>query len=323
MALSAPAPRKSDEDISLNYYPMAAVVAYQGGLAVLSSTGYVQPGTAATSLTAVGIFDFSNGEMEGKIDNSGGAPGAVNARVRRGVFCFANKSGDLVVEADVGLFCYIYDDTTVCHTGTSKSVAGIVRRVDSQGVWVSVGTDLGAALAAEISSRQDITTNLALTTTPGGASLVGVYDAAAKITATTVEAALAENIDARRIALGTDGNTLPVPVCIVSKTIANASADTDVTLNATYGGLRVTHVVVEKAAGSSTGGDATITVKNTATAITEAMPLSGLTAGLLYRNTTIVPTAASIASGGILRFTAAKSTGDAACTVTVYGYRVA
>jgi hypothetical protein len=324
MALSAPAPRKADESISIAYYPVAAsAICYQGGLAVLNATGYVQPGTAATSLTAVGIFDHSGDVLNGVVDNTGGADGAVNARVRQGIFCFVNRSDDLVVEADVGQFCYIYDDTTVCHTGTSKSVAGLVRRVDAQGVWVQIGAAFGTALAAEISSRQAISTALALTSTPGGASLVGIWDTAAKISATTVEGALAENIDARRIALGTDGNTLPVPQVMISKTIANSAGDTDVTLNATYGGIRVTNVIVEKAAASSTGGDATITVKNTATAITEVMALSGLTAGLVYRNTTIVPTAASIASGGILRITAAKSTGDCACTVTVYGYRVA
>jgi hypothetical protein len=301
---------------------MAAVKAYQGGIAVLSG-GYVQPGTAASGLNCVGIFDFSGDVMEGVMDNSAGNPGDLKARVRRGTFRFANYSSDPVLSTDAGSPCYIYDDNTVCRTGTSKSVAGTVRRADATWVWVELGSLDGTALAAEIVARVAVSTALASTTTPGGASLVGVYDAAGRITATTVEGAFAEPIDARRIALGTDGNTLPVPLVVITKTIANAAADTDITLNATYGGIRVTHVIVEKAAASSTGGDATITVKNTATAITEAMALSGLTAGLVYRNTTIVPTAASIASGGILRITAAKTTGDAACTVTVYGYRVA
>jgi hypothetical protein len=92
MALSAPAPRTSDEEPQLNYYPLAAVKAYQGGLAVVNSSGFVQPGTAATSLTAVGIFDFTADVMEGTMDNTGGSAGDVNARVRRGVFCFKNKS---------------------------------------------------------------------------------------------------------------------------------------------------------------------------------------------------------------------------------------
>ena len=324
-ALAAPSTRKIMEEPTIRSYPMAAVKAYQGGLAVLAS-GFCRPGYVATGLVAVGIFDFSGDVMEGTMDNSGGSPGDLNARVREGTFLFANYGSDPVVAADRGSPCFIFDDNTVAHSDGSaaRSVAGTVVGLEgSTGVWVRVGSVNGTSLAAEIAARQAVTTALALATTPGGASLVGVYDAAAKLTATTVEAALAENIDARRIALGTDGNTLPVPQVMISKTIANSAGDTDITLNSTYGGIRVTSVIVEKAAGSSTGGDATITVKNTATAITEAMALSGLTAGLVFRNTLCVPAAASIASGGILRISAAKSTGDAACTVTVYGYRIA
>ena len=122
MALSAPSPRKSDEDIVLAYYPVAAsAVCYQGGFAVLSSTGFVQPGTAASGLTAVGIFDFSDGNF-GTVDSTGGDDRAVNARVRNGIFCFTNKSGDLVVEADVGQFCYIYDDNTVCRVSNNLEI---------------------------------------------------------------------------------------------------------------------------------------------------------------------------------------------------------
>jgi hypothetical protein len=301
---------------------LTAIKVYKGALVVRdTATGYDKPGVVGTGLVALGIADM----MEPYVDTTGISSGVKTITVKTGVAMLANYASDLVTVADRGKPCFIFDDQTVARTDGSaaRSVAGTVMDVTSRGVAVKIGSVDGTVLAAEIAAREAVTAALALTTTPGGASLVGVFDTAGKLTATTVEAALAENIDARRIALGTDGNTLPVPLVVISKTIANSAGDTDITLNATYGGIRVTHVIVEKAASSSTGGDATITVKSTANAITEAMALSGLTAGLVYRNTTIVPGYASIASGGILRITAAKSTGDAACTVTVYGYRVA
>ena len=323
MALSAPAPRKSDECPNIAFYPVAAsAVCYQGGLAVISSTGYVQPGTAATGLTAVGIFDHSGDVLNGVVDNTGGADGAVYARVRRGIFCFVNKSTDLVVEADVEQFCYIYDDTTVCHTSTSKSVAGIVRRVDSDGVWVNIGPAFGSALASEISSRGAISTALALTTTPGGASLVGIFDTAAKITATTVEGALAEGIDGRRLGIGAAANTIGYPMIGFTKAVPNTVGDVTIALNATYGGIQITDIVIVKT--GSTGGDATITVKNGSNAITDVMALSGLTTGLLKRPTTLVAAYSNVASGGTITISAASaSSGDMACTVNIIGYRIA
>ena len=88
-------------------------------------------------------------------------------------------------------------------------------------------------------------------------------------------------------------------------------------------GIQIAGVRCVKAAGSATGGDATITVKSTANAITDAISLSGITAGLAKDASTYVPAYSGIPSGGILRITAAKSTGDAACTVIITGYRVA
>jgi hypothetical protein len=297
--------------ISLPVYQSTTI--YAGAIVAMNSTGYAIGGTTTAGLLCAG-------RAEETVDNSSGSSGDKYIRIRRG--CFRWLAYDTIVATDRGKPVFMYSDSQVA-LGSGSSVCGTIIDVDSVGVWVEVGTVNGTSLAAEIVSRSAISTDLASTGSGKGASLVGIYDTAAKITATTVEGALAENIDARRIALGTDGNTLPVPLVMISKTIANSAGDTDITLNATYGGIRVTNVIVEKAAASSTGGDATITVKNTATAITEAMALSGLTAGLVYRNTTIVPAAASIASGGILRITSAKSTGDCACTVTVYGYRVA
>lgn len=321
MALSASSPRKSDEDKSLSFHPMAAVVAYQGGLAVLDSTGYVKPGVAASSLTSVGIFDFTADVMEGQLDNSGGNPGDLYARIRRGTFCFKNKSGDLVVQADVGKFCYIYDDDTVCHTGTSKSVAGIVRRVDSDGVWVRVGAELGEALASEISAREAISTALALATTPGGASLVGIFDTADKFVATTVEAALAEGIAGKRIAA--TANDAAVGGVSIVHTIAiadAASATKTVTLHATYGAIKILEVHFIKA-GTTGGSTDSIKLTDGNHDITDAMDLNTKAAGVITRAASISPTYGSLAAGATLVANWTKTTNGCEGTLVIIGVR--
>ncbi|HWO99196.1 MAG TPA: hypothetical protein VNL74_01010 [Methylococcus sp.] len=105
-----------------------------GGLAVIDA-GYAAPGRTATGLIAAGRFEET-------ADNSSGAAGAIRARVRRGVFKFVNSSGgDLIAQADIGNDCFIVDDQTVAKTnGTNtRSRAGKIVAVDSDGVWVQVG----------------------------------------------------------------------------------------------------------------------------------------------------------------------------------------
>ena len=122
----------------LEEYPVkAATTCYQGGLAVLSG-GYAAPGSTATGLVAIGRFADT-------VNNSAGAAGALLARVKRGKFKFANSaSTDLITQANAGSDCYIVDDQTVALTnGTStRSRAGIIVGVDSDGVWVQIGLGL-------------------------------------------------------------------------------------------------------------------------------------------------------------------------------------
>lgn len=115
----------------------AATTCHQGGLAVLNA-GYAAPGSAATGLIAIGRF-------EATADNSAGAAGAATARVKRGIFKFANSAaGDLIAQADAGADCYIVDDQTVAKTdGTgTRSRAGKIAAVDADGVWVEIGLGL-------------------------------------------------------------------------------------------------------------------------------------------------------------------------------------
>ncbi len=112
----------------------AAKKIYQGSLVVLDG-GYAEPGNVDTDLIAVG-------RAEETVDNSAGSAGDLNVLVRRGTFKFANSaSGDLIAQTDVGADCYIVDDATVAKTNGSstRSRAGKIVAVDSDGVWVQVG----------------------------------------------------------------------------------------------------------------------------------------------------------------------------------------
>jgi hypothetical protein len=118
----------------LGYPVKASVKPIQGGIAVLSA-GYAAPATTATGLIAIGRFEQT-------VDNTSGADGALSVQVRRGTFRFGNSaSGDLVAQADAGADCYLVDDQTVAKTsGTNtRSVAGKIIAVDSDGVWVKIG----------------------------------------------------------------------------------------------------------------------------------------------------------------------------------------
>lgn len=136
-ALAAARNTKERTGDVLDFPVKASTQCYQGGLAVLNA-GYAAPGTTATGLKAVGRF-------EAEADNSSGADGAIRARIKRGTFKFANSAaGDAIAQADVGADCYIVDDQTVAKTdGTAtRSRAGIIVSVDSDGVWVQIGLGL-------------------------------------------------------------------------------------------------------------------------------------------------------------------------------------
>lgn len=116
-------------------FPVAAATKlYAGSLACLNASGYLTKGAVATTLKTVGV-------VQATVDNTAGANAAVTAKVKRGCFRFGNStSTDLIALTEVGSSCYVVDDQTVAKTnGTStRSVAGIVRDVDTDGVWVEI-----------------------------------------------------------------------------------------------------------------------------------------------------------------------------------------
>lgn len=112
---------------------LAAVKIYAGAIvAVRTDTPYARNGITATTLRGVGV-------AQALADNTNGSAGDIKVKVRRGCFRFGNSSaGDAITVSDIGNDCYIVDDQTVAKTNGSstRSVAGKIRDVDADGVWV-------------------------------------------------------------------------------------------------------------------------------------------------------------------------------------------
>jgi hypothetical protein len=110
----------------------AAALLLQGTIACMAASGYATPGITATGLKVLGVVDAT-------ADNRLGAAGDVRVKISRGTYKFANSSGaDLIGLADVGNSAYLVDNQTVAKTsgGSTRSVAGIIRDVEPDGVWV-------------------------------------------------------------------------------------------------------------------------------------------------------------------------------------------
>lgn len=124
-------PQRSGVDFS---FPVAASTKIFAGTIVGFNAGAANAtkGVTSTTFKAVGI-------AQEQADNSAGAAGDLRIAVARGTFKLANSSaGDAITIADYGSDCFVVDDQTVAKTnGTStRSVAGKVRGVDADGVWV-------------------------------------------------------------------------------------------------------------------------------------------------------------------------------------------
>ncbi len=116
----------------------AATKCYAGGLTCVDATGQAVPGQVSSTLIAVG-------RCRRTTDNSAGAAAAINVDVERGVFKFdqfATAPGaDLITQAMLLTPCYVVDDATVAATngGGTRSRAGIIVRIEADGVFVQVG----------------------------------------------------------------------------------------------------------------------------------------------------------------------------------------
>jgi len=134
MALSTARSTKRRQGDVYAYPVKAGVICYQGGLAVLNG-GYAAPGSTATGLVAIGMFEET-------VDNTAGQSGDVVVQVREGIFLFDNSaSTDLIAQAQAGADCYIVDDQAVAKTTATntRSRAGKIIAVETGGVWVKIG----------------------------------------------------------------------------------------------------------------------------------------------------------------------------------------
>ena len=148
--------------------PVAATTKiYAGSLVCLNASGYAVPGSVATTLVPVG-------RATAQVDNSSGSNGDMAIEIERGIFRFGNSaSSDLIARTEIGSVAYIVDDQTVAKTnGTNtRSRAGFIVDVDSDGVWILVGYGLlsdpsGALLAAN--NLSDLGTAATARTNLGG-----------------------------------------------------------------------------------------------------------------------------------------------------------
>ncbi|MER8964486.1 hypothetical protein NKI25_01980 [Mesorhizobium sp. M0808] len=105
---------------------------YAGGMVAINAAGLAVP-----VITAVGMVGLGRAEKDA--DNSAGADAAINVRVGRGIYLFANSAAaDLITRSDIGATCYGVDDQTVAKTNgaNTRSPAGKIHDVDAAGVWV-------------------------------------------------------------------------------------------------------------------------------------------------------------------------------------------
>lgn len=128
-ALSAARNTSRRDGTLLDFARASSVTCYPGAIGCLNSSGLATPGATATTLLAVGRVKRQYTDDAGN----------VRVEMERGVFKFGNSSaGDLIANTEYGKQVFIVDDQTVAKTngGSTRSVAGICRGVDSDGVWV-------------------------------------------------------------------------------------------------------------------------------------------------------------------------------------------
>lgn len=133
MALSRDRNTHEREGHTLELPVAAATQIHAGSLVVVGAAGFAAPGSTALNLRAAGRAEVA-------VDNSAGANGAETVKVRRGCFKFRNSGADPVGVAHVLGDCYIVDDETVAATdgAGTRSRAGKVLAIDSDGVWVEI-----------------------------------------------------------------------------------------------------------------------------------------------------------------------------------------
>lgn len=127
----------------------SAVTIYAGALVALDADGLANPAANTAGLRVIGRAEHY-------------ATAGQLVTVKRGVFLFDNKAGDLVTVGDIGAFCYVDNDQSVQHTANSNVVvAGLVRGVTTDGVYVDTLMNPSGAVAGAAAGAAAIAADLA------------------------------------------------------------------------------------------------------------------------------------------------------------------
>lgn len=147
MTLSANKDRPAKAAGPIQSFPVEDNVhIYKGALVVANNAGYAEPATNAADKVLLGVaYEERDNTLAGH------SQGGKSMRVIRGG-SFLLTTADLV-QADVGILCYVEDDTTVNDAGSVSQgiiaciVVGIVSATE---VWVdiSLGVNQGALSSA-------------------------------------------------------------------------------------------------------------------------------------------------------------------------------
>ncbi len=219
--------------------------------------------------------------------------------------------------------------------GTGLTPGNILYAAATAGRLDTAGTTGDAFGVAQVVTSTDIVIircNLPLVSATVGANTITTTELAddavvtanildANVTAAKLEVGAASaGIYGTQVRFAANANVIgAVPVMHRIDSPDSASGDTDVTLTHK---TMVTDVWLVKTGGAGGASD-TITVKSTATAITDAIDIN-VADKIVKRAATIDDASATIAAGGVLRISRAKvAAANVACTVYVLGLRVA
>lgn len=136
--LATDTPRAYELGTIEEYPVIAADIIYEGAAVGENGSGYARPLVAA---------DPFLGFAESKADNSAGAAGAVNVRVRQKGKVQLAVAGATAITANDRPKVYASDDNTFTLTATSNTYIGTVSRWISSGVAI-VEFDAGPAVIA-------------------------------------------------------------------------------------------------------------------------------------------------------------------------------
>lgn len=127
----------------LDWGIMNNAILRQGTIAVRDpATGMAKEGVTELGAIALGFVGRNeNASVDGIYDNTGGADDAFRVRIEPRTKKLQNSGADPITQAMRGLDCYIVDNQTVAATngGGTRSVAGKVILVESDGVYVEIG----------------------------------------------------------------------------------------------------------------------------------------------------------------------------------------